>query len=210
MFAEFHTQPAGLLHIKQMLTEDEQARFCEEVRAVAAISPFYRPCFPRFGSPFRIEITNCGEWGWSSSESGMGYRKTHPVTNAPWPPMPDAFRLLAEEAARRIGCTDFRAESCLINYYSHDSRLGLHVDKDEKNRQAPIISVSLGDTAIFGLGGLCKSDPVEEYQLDSGDVLVLGGDSRMRYHSLERVLPDTSNLLTEGGRFNLTIRTYTN
>ena len=212
MFPELLTIPDGYAHIRQMLSAADQRRFVEEVRRVVQASPFFRPVFPRYGAPFKLVMTNCGLWGWvSSKERGMEYVQNHPVSGQPWPAMPGCFRELAEAAAARVGHQDFRAESCLINFYDGQNRssLGLHCDDTEQDLSAPIISVSLGDIGMFGLGGMRKTEPVEDHLLESGDVVVMGGRSRLLQHEVKGIIPGSSCLLRQGGRLNLTIRTVT-
>jgi alkylated DNA repair protein (DNA oxidative demethylase) len=100
-------------------------------------------------------------------------------------------------------------EACLINYYGGAAKMGLHQDRDEQDFAAPVLSVSLGDTGIFRVGGTTRKAPTESYELRSGDVFVLGGADRLAYHGIDRVLPGSSDLLVEGGRFNLTLRRVT-
>lgn len=195
-----------------MLSVGEQRRFVEEVRRVVQASPFYRPVFPRYGSPFKLVMTNCGAFGWvSSKERGMEYVERHPVSGEPWPAMPDCFRELAVAAAARVGHQDFRAESCLINFYDGQNRssLGLHRDDTEEDLTAPIISVSLGDIGVFGLGGASKAEPVEDHLLETGDVVVMARRARLLQHEVKGIIPGSSDLLRQGGRINLTIRTVT-
>ena len=106
-----------------------------------------------------------------------------------------------------------RADVCLINWYGADGRMGLHQDKDESRASidagVPVVSVSLGDTARFLFGGVRRRDPVESFLLESGDVFVFGGPSRLRYHGVTRIMPGTAPpALALDGRFNLTFRQY--
>lgn len=129
------------------------------------------------------------------------------------PPLPDSFRALASEIASAAGMT-IAADLCILNYYSvEDGRMGLHQDKDEAERSLaaglPVVSVSLGDTALFQFGGLKRRDPVETIALESGDAFVFGGPARLRYHGVSRVMPGTApRELALSGRFNLTLRQY--
>jgi DNA oxidative demethylase len=173
------------------------------VRAIIAAAPLYTPRMPRSGKPMSVQMTNCGPLGWVTDETrGYRYQATHPETSAPWPPIPDlilqAWRDLAGDAPP--------PEACLINYYAEDARLGLHQDKDEQDFAAPVVSLSLGDTGLFRVGGVKRSDPTRSVRLASGDAVVLGGKGRLAFHGVDRILPATSTLLPEGGRFNLTLR----
>ena len=124
------------------------------------------------------------------------------------PPLPAEFRELARDIARHAGMT-LEPDLCILNYYGADGKMGLHQDKDEEDFDAPVLSVSLGDTAIFLAGGRSRRDPTRKFELKSGDVVVLGGQDRLAFHGIARVLAGTSDLLPEGGRLNLTLRRVT-
>jgi alkylated DNA repair protein (DNA oxidative demethylase) len=138
----------------------------------------------------------------SDRDGGYRYQATHPETGLPWPAMPPQLTDLWDEVA------DFRhrPEACLINYYSAGTRMGSHRDADEEDFAAPVVSVSLGDDAVFHVGGVGRRDAKQRLTLRSGDVVVLGGEARLAYHGIDRVLSGTSTLLDEGGRLNLTLR----
>ncbi len=177
-----------------------------ELRRIIAEAPLFIPTMPRSGKAMSVRMTNCGSVGWvTDKERGYRYQATHPLTGKPWPAMPKALLGLWQELA------DYPAppEACLVNYYSGAAKMGLHQDKDEEDFAAPVISVSLGDTGIFRIGGLSRKDPTRTLELRSGDVVVLGGEDRLAFHGIDRILPGTSNLLPEGGRFNLTLRRVT-
>ena len=127
------------------------------------------------------------------------------MTGKPWPPIPKLLLDLWEEVARYPA----PPEACLVNYYAGAAKMGLHQDKDEEDFAAPVLSVSLGDTGIFRVGGRSRKDPTRMFEFTSGDVVVLGGSDRLAYHGIDRILPGTSDLLAEGGRFNLTLRRVT-
>jgi alkylated DNA repair protein (DNA oxidative demethylase) len=168
--------------------------------------PLYVPRMPKSGQPMRVRMTNFGPLGWvTDKERGYRYQAFHPDTGRPWPDMPPRVLALWEELA------DYPAppEACLVNLYEGDARMGLHVDSDEEAWDAPVLSISLGDTAIFRLGGALRSDPTRSVRLASGDVCLLGGASRRAYHGVDRILPGTSRLLPKGGRINLTVRRVT-
>jgi alkylated DNA repair protein (DNA oxidative demethylase) len=183
-----------------------QARVLAELREIIAEAPLFTPTMPRSGTPMSVRMTNCGPLGWvTDKERGYRYQETHPVTGKPWPPMPKLLLDLWDDVA------DYSAppEACLVNYYSGAAKMGLHQDKDEEDFSAPVVSVSLGDTGIFRVGGRSRKDETRVLELKSGDVVVLGGEDRLAYHGIDRVLPGTSDLLPEGGRFNLTLRRVT-
>ena len=176
------------------------------VRAVVAAAPLYLPRMPRSGTPMSVRMTNCGPLGWvTDAERGYRYQATHPETGAAWPPIPEI--LLA--AWRALGGYPHPPQACLVNFYATGARLGLHQDKDEQDFAAPVVSLSLGDTCLFRVGGLKRSDPTRSLRLASGDAVVLGGAGRLAFHGVDRILPGTSTLLAEGGRINLTLRRVT-
>jgi alkylated DNA repair protein (DNA oxidative demethylase) len=161
---------------------------------------------PKSGTPMSVRMTNFGPLGWVTDKAGgYRYQAFHPETGAPWPEMPDKVLALWDEL------TGYRAppEACLVNLYEGDARMGLHVDADEEAWDAPVLSISLGDTAQFRVGGALRSDPTCSVRLASGDVVILGGAARRAYHGVDRVLPGTSSLLAKGGRINLTLRRVT-
>jgi alkylated DNA repair protein (DNA oxidative demethylase) len=148
-------------------------------------------------------MTNCGSLGWvTDKERGYRYQNTHPLTGNPWPAMPTEILALWNELSGHAK----PPQACLINFYADDARMGLHQDKDETDFSAPVVSLSLGNTCLFRVGGLNRKDPTRSFRLSSGDVVVLGGPSRLCFHGVDRIYPDTSTLLKNGGRINLTLR----
>ena len=187
------------------LSPDRQRGLLAEVRDVVARAPLYNPAMPRSGSPYSVRMSNCGSLGWLSDRSGYRYSATHPLTGAPWPEIPRPILELWSE----VTGVGYPPEACLINCYGPTARLGLHRDQDEDAKDAPILSISLGDTALFRLGGPDRKSPTQSVKLSSGDAVLLDGPSRHWYHGVDRILPGTSQLLPEGGRFNLTLRRVT-
>jgi alkylated DNA repair protein (DNA oxidative demethylase) len=177
----------------------------DEIGAVLAAAPPFAPRMPRTGKPFSVRMSNCGPLGWVSDEMGYRYQATHPETGTPWPPAP--ARLKAVWAALAPGAPP--PEACLINLYDAAARMGLHQDRDEAELSAPVVSLSLGDTALFRVGGLNRGGPTRSFRLASGDAMTLGGPGRLAFHGVERVYPGSSTLLAEGGRINLTMRRVT-
>ncbi len=142
----------------------------------------------------------------TDKEQGYRYQPTHPETGKPWPAIPERVLELWAELS---GYPE-PPEACLVNLYESEARMGLHVDADEDAWDAPVLSISLGDTAVFRIGGPVRSDPTRSVRLASGDVCLLGGPSRRAFHhGVDRVLPGTSRLLPKGGRLNLTVRRVT-
>lgn len=183
--------------------QSAQTRLLAAIRCVIADAPLYVPAMPRTGKQMSVRMTNCGSLGWvTDQERGYRYQAVHPVTGRPWPPIPAALLdLWSAVAAHPVP-----PEACLVNYYSASAKMGSHRDADEQDFSAPVVSVSLGDDAVFHVGGARRTDPKTRMTLKSGDVVVLGGDSRLAYHGIDRMLSGTSALLEEGGRFNLTLR----
>lgn len=193
----------SLLHLRARLDRSAQQALLAEIRRVTEAAPLFVPTMPRSGRPMSVRMTNCGSLGWvTDKERGYRYQATHPVTDRPWPPIPAMLLALWEEVA------DYSAppEACLVNYYGPDARMGLHRDQDEQDLAAPVLSVSLGDTGLFRIGGSTRKAPTRVLELVSGDVLVLAGTDRLAYHGIDRILPGSSDLLPEGGRINLTLR----
>ena len=196
----------ALEYLPGKLKDAEQGRLLGALRAVMAEAPLFTPTMPRSGKPMSVRMTNCGPLGWvTDKEQGYRYQATHPVTGKPWPAMPQALLDLWREVASYPA----DPEACLVNYYVGDAKMGLHQDKDEEDFAAPVVSVSLGDSAAFRVGGLTRKHPTHAFELKSGDVVVLSGDDRLAFHGIDRILPGTSALLPEGGRLNLTLRRVT-
>jgi alkylated DNA repair protein (DNA oxidative demethylase) len=178
-----------------------QAALVGAVMAAAETAPFYRPVTPG-GKPMSVLQTSFGPLGWITDRAGYRYEPRHPETGAPWPPLPD---LLLDIWRRHAG--DERApDSCLVNLYRDDARMGLHQDADEVDFSVPVLSISLGDTAVFRLGGTRRGDPTRTLRLASGDVCRLGGEARRAYHGIDRIIGGSSRLVPGGGRINLTLR----
>ncbi|MBN8929709.1 MAG: alpha-ketoglutarate-dependent dioxygenase AlkB [Rhodospirillales bacterium 69-11] len=180
------------------------AALLPEVRAIAAAAPFRHLVTPG-GHTMSVAMTNCGALGWVSDRRGYRYERTDPQTGRPWPPMPAALRALAEAAAAAVGFPDFAPDACLVNRYVPGARLTMHQDRDEGDLGAPIVSVSIGLPAVFLWGGLRRADRPRRLRLESGDVVVWGGPSRLVFHGVDP-LPDGDHPLTGACRFNLTFR----
>ena len=199
------TRLAGLRLHPGHLDRNGQADLLAAVCAVSAAAPPFTPRMPKSGRPFTVRMSNCGPLGWVSDRSGYRYQPTHPETGRPWPPIPATLLALWDELARHPD----PPEACLINFYAPTAKMGLHQDRDEEDFAAPVVSISLGDSCLFRVGGLKRSAPTRAFRLSSGDVLVLGGGARLAFHGVDRVYPGTSSLLPEGGRINLTLRRVT-
>jgi DNA oxidative demethylase len=187
-----------------------QRNLVGDLSEVLAAAPYFLPTMPRTGKPFSVAMSNCGSLGWvSDKERGYRYQATHPESGQPWPKMPQALTALWHAISGYPG----PAEACLINFYDSaknaSTKMGSHVDRDEADFTAPVVSVSLGDDAVLHVGGLVRSDPKSRVTLRSGDVLLFGGPARLCHHGIDRVHPGTSLLLPAGGRINLTMRRVT-
>lgn len=184
----------------------EQTALLDDVLSGVERAPFFDPTMPRTGKKFSVRMTNFGPLGWvSDAANGYRYQAVHPGTGKPWPPIPDRLLdLWAETTA--YGAPP---EACLVNFYGLGARMGLHRDQDEAAVDAPVLSVSLGDSAYFRFGLEERGGKTRRLKLDSGDVLTFGGPARFMFHGIDRVLPGTSTLVPGGGRINLTLRRVT-
>lgn len=171
---------------------------------VVAQAPFRHMVTPG-GFKMSVALTNCGQRGWTSDRRGYRYSTVDPLTAKPWPVMPALFTDLAQEAAQAVGFQQFVTDACLINRYLPNSRLSLHQDRNERDFCAPIVSVSLGMTAIFLFGGLQRTDPTLKIPLLHGDVVIWGGQDRLCYHGIAP-LKDNPHVLLGNQRINLTFR----
>ena len=174
------------------------------VERVMAAAPLRRMLTPG-GRAMSVQTSACGAWGWYSDGAGYRYLAADPLSGLPWPPMPVAMHQLAQDAARLAGFADFVPDTCLLNCYLSGAGMGLHQDRDERDFSQPIVSVSLGLPAVFLLGGLSRSEPVRQCMLQHGDVLVWGGEARLRFHGVKPVAAG-EHPLTGSSRINLTFR----
>jgi alkylated DNA repair protein (DNA oxidative demethylase) len=179
----------------------------ELLRAVVDIegqSPFRHMVTPG-GFTMSVALTNCGALGWTTDRRGYRYTAVDPDSSKPWPAMPDVFTKVARDAAASAGFEDFQPDACLINRYLPGSRLSLHQDRNERDFDAPIVSVSLGMRATFLFGGAERSDRTAKVPLYHGDVVVWGGADRLRYHGV-MPLKDEPHALLGSQRINFTLR----
>ena len=177
------------------------------LKEVTAKAPFRHMVTPG-GFRMSVAMTNCGAFGWITDETGYRYDRVDPQTNATWPEMPDCFLKLASSAATEVGFDEFLPDACLINRYEPGSKLSLHQDKNERDFEQPIVSVSLGVSATFLFGGSRRNDETERIPVEHGDVIVWGGPARLRYHGV-MALKKGFHPLAGGRRFNLTFRKAT-
>ena len=174
------------------------------LQEVTITAPFRYMVTPG-GYRMSVAMTNCGAAGWVTDKTGYRYDSTDPVSGDRWPSMPACFSELATAAALQAGFDAFTADACLINRYEPGTRLSLHQDKDERDFDAPIVSVSLGIPAVFLFGGLHRSDRPRRVHLTHGDVVVWGGPARLRYHGV-MPLKEGCHAVLGRQRVNLTFR----
>lgn len=195
--------PNGIRHLPGYLDRSRQEALVEAIRAIVIEAPLFTPAMPGTGKEMSVRMTNCGSLGWvTDKQRGYRYQPTHPVTGKPWPAMPPQLLDLWND----IAGYEKPPQACLVNFYSDDARMGLHQDRDEQDLAAPVLSISLGNTCLFRVGGLNRNDRTLSFKLSSGDIVVLGGEGRLCFHGVDRIYPATSTLLKNGGRINLTLR----
>jgi len=182
------------------LSPDEQAALVADLRAVARAAPPFSP-MTGWGRPMSVRITAAGRFCWFSDRKGYRYIESHPGSGAPYPPIPAL-------ALRTWRAFETRADPdcCLINQYREGARMGLHQDRDEADFSFPVVSLSLGDPALFRIGGQERKGPTRSFWLNSGDAMVLRGETRLAFHGIDRIRFGESALLNGGGRLNLTLR----
>lgn len=183
-----------------LLDAGAQAALLAELRRGLETAPLYRPVTPG-GRPFSVRMSNFGALGWVSDRAGYRYQPTHPATGAPWPAIPDRLLNLWDALTGWPAPPD----ACLVNLYQGEAKMGLHQDRDERDLTAPVLSVSLGDTAVFRIGP-AEGGATRTVRLTSGDVCALTGPARLARHGIDRLLSGSSRLLPGGGRVNLTLR----
>jgi len=195
----------GLVLYPDFLPHEKQREMLPVLRDILRSAPLFSPRMPKNGQEFSVKMSNCGALGWVSDVSGYRYQPFHPDMRQPWPPIPVEILQVWQQVSGVLGLP----EACLINFYDASARMGLHQDRDEQELSAPVVSISLGDSCRFRYGGLKRNDPTKSIRLNSGDILVIGGASRLAFHGVDRIYPQSSALLSQGGRINLTMRRVT-
>jgi len=198
--AEIDTAIEGFRLWPGALSPSAQAELTAQVWEAIDVAPLYRPVTPG-GRPFSVEMTNMGPRGWVSDRTGYRYQATHPETGRPWPEIPPILLDLWD----RLANWPTPPDACLVNLYRGPAKMGLHQDRDEADLGAPVLSVSLGDTAVFRVGP-ASGGRTSTVRLNSGDVCALTGPARLARHGIDRVLEGSSRLIPGGGRLNLTLR----
>jgi DNA oxidative demethylase len=195
----------GMRYLPGYFDQTAQEHLLASLREAVVQAPLFTPVMPKTGKPFSVRMTNLGTLGWVADRAGYRYQPTHPETGRPWPDMPEVLHTLWANVAHYA----HPPEACLVNFYTADAKMGLHQDRDEEDFAAPVVSISLGDTALFRWGGTTRGGKTQSVKLASGDVLVMGDDARLCFHGIDRVYAGTSKLLKDGGRINLTMRRVT-
>lgn len=185
------------------LDRPAQEAMVAALREVVAAAPLVRPVTPG-GKPMSVRMTSAGRLGWVTDRRGYRYEPRHPEGRA-WPPIPDYVM----EVWHAVAGTERAPDCCLVNFYGEGARMGLHQDRDEGDFSFPVVGVSLGDEALFRMGGVDRAEGTESVWLHSGDVVVMGGKARLAWHGVDRVRHGSSTLLPQGGRINLTLRVVT-
>jgi alkylated DNA repair protein (DNA oxidative demethylase) len=182
------------------LDRGAQSAMVDDIRAVVRAAPLFTPETPR-GRKMSVRMTAAGEYGWISDRKGYRYEARHPAGVA-WPPIPASVL----SVWRAVSGVVRDPQCCLVNWYADGARMGLHQDRDEADFDMPVVSISLGDEALFRVGGLERGGPTRSVWLRSGDVAVMAGAARLVHHGIDRVRRGSSTLLPDGGRINLTLR----
>jgi len=197
----------GVFLWRERFSPSQQKHLLEEVMEKLKEAPLYRPVMPKTGKPFSVEESNFGKLGWVSDKDGYRYQPTHPATGAPWPAIPAALLELWAEINPPP-----EPECCLVNLYRAGAKMGLHQDLDERDVSAAVVGISLGDDALFRIGGKqvggkwARGGKTVSVTLASGDVIAFGDTARLAYHGIDRIKPGSSRLLPGGGRLSLTLR----
>ncbi|MEM1100931.1 MAG: alpha-ketoglutarate-dependent dioxygenase AlkB [Pseudomonadota bacterium] len=185
---------------KGWLDGPAQAALVEALRGVLHKAPLVQPVTPS-GRPMSVRMSAAGRVGWITDRRGYRYAQTHPSGSA-WPPIPDPVLDIWKGVTGHGRVPD----CCLINWYGEGAKMGMHQDRDEGDFDWPVVSVSLGDSALFRMGNVERGGKTESVWLESGDVVVMGGEARLAFHGIDRVRHGSSSLLRDGGRINLTLR----
>ncbi len=188
---------------KGYLDAVSQTRLVDLLRPILKAAPLYRPITPS-GKEMSVRMTSAGALGWVTDRAGYRYQDTHPK-GMTWPAIPDDFLTIWQD----VTGAERQPDCCLINYYGEGTKMGLHQDKDEADFSWPVLSISLGDDALFRIGNTTRGGKTESLWLSSGDVVIMGGPARLTYHGVDRIRFGSSKLLPKGGRINLTLRVAT-
>lgn len=190
----------GVRVLPGLIEAGAQAAMLADLREVARAAPVMRPVTRR--GPMSVRMTSAGRLGWVADRRGYRYEAVHPETGAPWPPIPDSVLAVW----RAVSGVEADPDSCLVNLYREGARMGMHQDRDEGDFSFPVVSISLGDEALFRVGSVEKGGPTASLWLRSGDVAVMAGVARLVHHGIDRLREGSSTLIPGGGRINVTLR----
>ncbi|PSK88333.1 alkylated DNA repair protein (DNA oxidative demethylase) [Limimaricola soesokkakensis] len=190
----------GVKVLPGFIDADAQAAMLAELREVARAAPVMRPVTRR--GPMSVQMTSAGRLGWVADRRGYRYAPLHPETGAPWPPIPDSVLAVW----RAVAGVAVDPDSCLVNLYREGAKMGMHQDRDEGDFSYPVVSISLGDEALFRVGSVERGGSTASIWLRSGDVAVMSGAARLVHHGIDRVRAGSSTLIPGGGRINVTLR----
>lgn len=190
----------GVRVLPGLIEAGAQAAMLADLREVARAAPVMRPVTRR--GPMSVRMTSAGRLGWVADRRGYRYEAVHPETGAPWPPIPDSVLAVW----RAVSGVEADPDSCLVNLYREGARMGMHQDCDEWDFSFPVVSISLGDEALFRVGSVEKGGPTASLWLRSGDVAVMAGVARLVHHGIDRLREGSSTLIPGGGRINVTLR----
>lgn len=190
----------GFALYRGLIAPDQQAAILADLRPGLVQAPFVRPVTPG-GRPMSVRMSSAGRLGWVTDRRGYRYDPRHP-SGADWPPIPARVLTIWHQ----VTGLSVEPDCCLINHYAPDARMGLHQDRDEGDFSFPVVSISLGASALFRMGGTDRAEGTESRWLHSGDVVVMGGAARLAWHGVDRLRGGSSTLLSDGGRINLTLR----
>lgn len=190
----------GFRIYREMLDRQSQSDLVEILRDIVATAPFVAPVTPS-GKPMSVRMTSAGAVGWVTDRAGYRYQTLHP-NGTPWPAIPNNVM----EIWNAVSGVARAPDCCLMNFYGQEARMGMHQDKDEGAFEWPVVSISLGDDALFRMGSTTRGGPTDSIWLRSGDVVVMGDDARLAYHGVDRIRFGSSSLLSQNGRINLTLR----
>ncbi len=179
---------------KNALNFDEINLIYDDVNQILKKTPYFLPEMPKTGNKFSVKMTNCGKTGWVSDKKGYRYQKFHPENNQHWQEIPEFFNEIWSNFIKKCNFSGKNFDEiienpdcCLVNYYHANSKMGLHQDKDEEDFSYPILSISLGASALFKIGANCKKDKKISVKLENGDILIFGGEKRLAFHGIDKI-----------------------
>ncbi|MCY4303954.1 MAG: alpha-ketoglutarate-dependent dioxygenase AlkB [Aestuariivita sp.] len=190
----------GFIVHKKYLDSAQQQQQLSALRKVISQVPLFCPNTP-YDKPMSVKMTSAGRYGWFSDRKGYCYIRRHP-SGQNWPDIPESILRVWS----KLVDVKKKPDCCLINFYGKDARMGMHQDRDEADFSWPVLSISLGDDCLFRMGNSTRGGSTESLWLQSGDVVLMSGDARLKYHGVDRIRFGSSRLLPKGGRINLTLR----